>query len=271
MKTERRQELRTNELSQQLEEIGEYAKRNAVPLTVAVIAAAVLVGGGFTYAKWQHDRRMEAWDTIDNPAAATDPARVISDCEAVAKENLTPELTVAALLRVAATSMHQILLPDTGKKEGGDVALPAETTEYTEKAQRVYTEIVDRFATDVTAAGQAMIGLGVLAEDRGDMEQARSWYQKVIDDSRYADTPFHKEANYRLSGLQRWSAPVNFPPPQMTVPIPEGMEEEAHRLPTSAPASQPSTAPANAPRPSADLGGSAPTTEEHGPQGSPQR
>ena len=49
MRTGRRQELKQNELSQQIEGITEYMKRNAAAMTVIVVVAAVAVGGGFLY------------------------------------------------------------------------------------------------------------------------------------------------------------------------------------------------------------------------------
>jgi predicted negative regulator of RcsB-dependent stress response len=95
MRTERRQDLRTNELSQHLDAVRDYAKQNAALLTIIVVAAAILVGAGFAYAKWQNDRRMEAWDQVEGADATANATKAIDDLEAVAAKNLTPGLTAA--------------------------------------------------------------------------------------------------------------------------------------------------------------------------------
>ncbi len=73
------------------------------------------------------------------------------------------------------------------------------------------------------------------------MEKARQYYQKILDDPRFADTPFKLQAKFRLDGLFRWSQPVVFPPAPVTVPAPDPFLLSTTAptlpiLPTSAPA-----------------------------------
>ncbi len=268
MRTERRQGLRTNELSQQLDDVREYVRRNATTFAFVVVGAALLVGAGFTYAKWQRDRRIEAWATISRSDPAVSVSKTIEDLEAVASLNLTPQLNVAALLKIADAAMQAATLPEPDANEGGGALSPNTVTDWRTKARGAYTRILQQHARDPIASAQAMIGLGVLAEDEGRPDEARDWYEKIVNDERFAVLPFTAQAKYRLDNLDRWSAWVAFSSPQMTVPIPEGMEVEAFTLPPTptatpadaiAPEAAP-TSPSEARSPAPGVGGAAAPT-----------
>lgn len=235
MRTERRQELRTNELSHQLDEVREYAKKNATVLTVVIVGAAVVVGASFAYAKWQGGRQLEAWSTIERSDPDVSPRKAIEDLEAVAKQNLAPSLNVAALLKMAETAMRARSVPGEATAENTAGPSAPAKIDWAAKARDSYTEILKKHGDDAIGSLQAMIGLGVLAEDEGRYAEAREWYKKVIDDPRSAALPLALQAEYRLENLDRWSTPVVFARPQMTVPIPPGMETEAYTVPPPPP------------------------------------
>jgi hypothetical protein len=248
MRTERRQELRTNELSHQLDEVREYVRTNATLLTVIVVGAAVLVGAGFAYIKWQRDRQAEAWAAVDRSDPEASVSKKIEDLDGVVQQNLAPSLTVAALLKTAGMAMKAQTLP--AAEQPGDLAAPATAKpDWGAKAREAYTRILKEHADDPIATGQATVGLGVLAEDQGRYAEAREGYNKILNDSRYAALPFAVQAKYRLDLLDIWAKPIVFPKPQMTVQIPQGMETEAFTVPSpdattpnpaaAAPASQP--------------------------------
>lgn len=217
MRTERRQELRTNELSQQIEGITEYMKRNTAAMTIIVVVAAVAVGGGFLYKNSQTTRRLEAWATISMPNNDATPASRVSRALAIADERLNPGLTTAALLDAGQVAMVQIAMPSptTEGEEGGDAI------DWAAKAKAAYLRIIDQPNADVTALGQAYIALGVLAENESQMTKAADWYRKIVDDKEFAATPFETQAKYRLENLDQWAKPVVFaPPPEPILPIP---------------------------------------------------
>jgi len=249
MRTERRQELRTNELSYQLDEVVAYAKRNATWLTVVVVGAAILTGAGFTYAKWQRDRRAEAWTIVGAPPADdASVSKTIQELDGVVAQNLAPNITAAALLRTAETAMRERIMPaETAAGESPSPTAPK--TDWAAKARGAYEQILREHAEDPIATAAATIGLGVLAEDEGRYADARENYNKIVSDPQYASLPAVAQARYRLEHLDRWSKAVVFPKPQMTVDIPRGMEAEAFTVPppeTKAPDSA-TSAPANSP------------------------
>ena len=248
MRTDRRQDLKTNELSHQLDAVRDYVKENATLLTVIAVIVVVVVGASLAYAKWQNDLRAEAWDTIAAAAAKDDPVKVVDELEAVAAKEITPGLTKAALLRIGETAMRENTRP-AKPEDAKDSPLPApvaKPVDWAAKARETYTQIMTRFPDDKLAAGDAIVALGVLAEDQGDAEKARAMYKRVVDDKHFLHTSLVAEAEYRLTHLDQWSKPVVFPPPQMTVPEPEGQEAEASAAPKKAPPVRP-PAPAAAP------------------------
>ncbi len=220
MRTGRRQELRQNELSQQIEGITEYMKRNATAMTVIVVVAAVAVGGGFLYKNSQTNRRMEAWAAISMPGEDTTPAGRVSRAESIADERLSPGLTNAALLDVGRIAMQQLMSPPpaaAADAESGES--DKQQTDWVEKARTAYTQIANQPNADVTALGQAYIALGILAENEGEMEKAADWYKKIVDSDKFAATPFQTQAQYRLDNLSEWKQPVVFAPaPEPAVP-----------------------------------------------------
>lgn len=239
MRTERRQDLRTNDLQQQLDDVRQYVMQHAAMLTVVVVAAAIIVGGGFGYMRWQNSRQMEAWDAIDSSATPSTPEKTIASLEEVADKGLTPGLTVAALLKIGDTSLRESMIPEKAPEASAAPLSQPASVDWPAKARDAYTQVVNQHGDDLIAAGRAMMGLGVVAENQGDIEKARTWYKKIADDSRFALTPLVGQAKYRMSKLDAWAKPVVFPPAQMTVPIPEGMEAQAY-----APVTQPATPPA---------------------------
>ncbi len=250
MKTERRQDLRTNELSEQLADIGEYVKRNAIVLTIVVVAAAVLVIGGLAYARSQRNLLTDAWNHLNRADASTDVATLVERSQSVAEQNVDRTLTETALLNVSALCLREDALssPD-GPADAATPAPTGSTIDWAKTAKEAASQVVERFPDDPVAAGQAMLTLGILAENQGDFEQARSWYQKMLQDERIASLPLHRQAQYRMAGIERWSIPVEFPPPLMTVPLPSETD-------SSATGAAPGQRPGN--RPAAAQGGPAP-------------
>jgi hypothetical protein len=236
MKATRRQELRTNRLSQQIEQVGEYAKQHTVSLVAAVVVAVVVIGAVYWYYTQRQRDVMDAWYTISG-VAAVDAETPIETIESVARQDLQPALTAEALLVIGDRATAK--LAPTNAAEGFEVGDAADgETDWSAKACQAYQEIADRFPepAHTTASGKAMIMLGVLAEDADDVAKARQWYERIIGDERFAGTPFLDNATYRLKNQDRWRAPVVFPPPSPSIPLPPptptaGMSTSARRPP----------------------------------------
>lgn len=207
MKKERRQELHQDDLSVQLEKVKETVKRNAAILTIIVVAAALAVSGVYWYRSSKTAERNQAWAALSPMDASTPPAELVESFESVARQQVSPAITRSAWLKTGAAALNAALsAPPAGK--------PApDRGEMLKTAESAYRQVVDNAGDDKTALGQAMIGLGIVAESRGQIDEARTWYQRAKDEAALKETPLAAEAAYRLEGLAHWAEPVEFPPP----------------------------------------------------------
>lgn len=230
MKTERRRELQTNVLSQQIDDVGTYVRENALRLIAVFTATIVLVGGSVWYIKGRQSRIMEGWATLADSSLTADPVSAVGRFRGVAAQGGNADLTIAAWLRIGDLAMGQLAVP-TAVDEGEENSAELDWRQIAREAYEKVLEIAG--SREMTARGQALMMLGVLAEDRGEFEDAREYYLRIVDDEALALTPLPLQAEYRLEGLARWSEPVTFPPALVTVPAPApGPDPSAHFVPS---------------------------------------
>lgn len=223
MKTERRHELQTNELAQQIDQISTYARQNANRLIIFGVAVLVVIIALYWVVKGRQARIMDGWATLSDSSLMADPASAVERFRSVAQDSSDPRLTVSAWLRVGETAMSQIIAGDAKKSDASSA--PAPTTsidEWKKTAQEAFENVVRLAGSrDSTAKGEALMMLGVLAEDRGEFEKAREYYTRIRDEQQFAMTPLPAQAEFRLKGMAEWSRPITFPPAAITVPAPE--------------------------------------------------
>ncbi|MCB9858017.1 MAG: hypothetical protein H6818_20220 [Phycisphaerales bacterium] len=219
MRSDRRHELQTNELSTQLEKVTESVKQNATLLTAIVGGAIVVVAIGIWFVNQRATAQTDAWSrlAVSNADDAA-PADLISKFEAVAKDNVTPEITRSAWLKVSRTALSQ-LIKDRPETEAPD---PEARKELLASAEEAFNAVVANPGKDITALGRALMGLGTIAEDRGEFDKAKGYYEKVKSNKALQETPIAREAEYRLAHIGEWSTMITFAEPAPTPLLPEG-------------------------------------------------
>ncbi|MFQ5501877.1 MAG: hypothetical protein ACE5EQ_06195 [Phycisphaerae bacterium] len=210
MKTARRQELRTNELSQQIDRLTDTLKQHAVLIVASVLAAIFIVFGGYWYFNHQAVIEDEGWSQLIPTAADEDIETVIERFRSVAEGNINPALSRAAWLSIGDRVLSELYGP---KPSNTVEKVEPDREKLLQTGRMAFTKVIEEDSDDITARGRAMLGLAVLIENQGDIEKARTWYQNVIKDPRFDDSPFEIEATYRLAGLDTWSKPIEFPEP----------------------------------------------------------
>ncbi|MFQ5412406.1 MAG: tol-pal system YbgF family protein [Phycisphaerae bacterium] len=212
MKTARRQELRTNELSHQIDRLSETIKQHGLLIVASVFAAIFIVFGGYWYFNRQANLEDAGWSRLIPTATDENVESVIARFQAVAGEEINPALTRAAWLSVGDRILSELYGPKpTSPAE--NVGPEPNHEKLSQTAHMAFTKVIEEDADDLTARGRALLGLGILDENLGEIDKARGWYQRVIQDPRFDKSPFKIEATYRLAGLDQWSNPIEFPPP----------------------------------------------------------
>lgn len=252
MKTTRRQELRTNKLSQQIELARAFIKQNAAKLVAICVVGIAIIIAGYWHVHSRRQHLMDGWATLSRPALLAEAGSPISVFESLAREELDDALTAEAWLKVGDVASSELRQKEAKTDLLGDGS--ADQTDWSAKAEEAYALVVTRFPDNVTASGKAMVLLGVLAEDRNDMNQARQWYQRILDNQRYAGSPFVDQAAYRLGNLDRWSEPVTFPEPEQTVPLPPESEADLKPAQRSEVAGRPKIVQQSKPTPAGSSG-----------------
>src|SRR4051812_41478425 len=113
MKTARRQELRTNELAVQIDQISEQVKQNYTSIIVVIVAVAVIAGGTYWYFSSKDNRLMTAWAELGTRPDASDADHDIIRYEEVINQNLNPKLNAAAYLKIGQTALSQFSFPSS--------------------------------------------------------------------------------------------------------------------------------------------------------------
>lgn len=255
MKTARRHELQTNELSQQLDELWGFFSRYGRQLLAAVAVIGAIVMSGYWYVASQRAERDDAWANfydVENIIGKSADEQM-AHFRRVLERKSDPMLSSMAVLKIG-----EIALQEAAKPGVGDSA----KVDWLKKADEAFNEVLRDHADQVISAGNARLALGMVAESRGEVAKARDIYQKIVDDSALKDLPIRGQAEYRLRHVDSWATPVAFAsaPPPTTQPggmSPMSITPTMQELPApgssitvpvqAAPATPPPAAPATTP------------------------
>jgi len=259
MKTIDRKELRTNELSQQLDQITVYAKSNAKRIAIWAGGAVVLAVLVFGLLNHRSSQVTDGWAKL-GASQATDPGDQIREAREVAEADLTPSLTIQAWLRVGVIAMLQTT---------PSAPVTATKMDWQKTAEEAFAKVVTLASKDTTARGQALMSLGVLAENAGKSDAA-GYYKKIIDDRQFDGTPFKAQAEFRLKGFEAWLKPVVIAPAPPPPPPPAPVATDPNlpdMIPVDAPPPTPPASPtgetpaSSTPPPAASTPEAPPTTD----------
>lgn len=223
MRSDRRHELQQNELSAQIDKVSESIKQNATLLTTIIVGAVVIIGGGIWFVNQRASAQNSAWSRLQPNPDEKDPTILIAQYEAVAKDNISPEITRSAYLRIGDTAMMEL----SSNRDPSEAPNPERREVMRTKARAAFEKIVANPGKDLTALGRALMGLGILAEDEGNFDKAREYYEKAKSQSNLEEMPFAKEAGYRLAHMSEWNTMIEFPDPVVPplLEAPEGTSD----------------------------------------------
>ena len=190
MKSERRHELRENDLADSVEQLSERLRPYVTPILSVAIGALVLVLVGlFVSSRWEATRS-ESWDTCL-------AALVTGDQEGFREVILRYPGTPAA-------QWSELILADRNLSEATDLLFakmdPANDVarERLERAAAAYADVLSQRPTGMVAE-RATMGLAKARESLGDLEQARRGYEAVANE--YPSSPMANLATEHADDL----------------------------------------------------------------------
>lgn len=216
MKTERRQELRTNELGAFLLDINDWAKKYAYPLgggivvvALSVLAirylqvsrtnstdAAVITMLGLSFAPEEADASFDALDGI------------IADAG-------DPDIKMTALLRKGTSALSLARKTDS------------DPTVELDRAEQAFQELRQSYPTRMPVVAMALSSLASIEEDRfvvdHDMthrETARRYLEELQNSPMFKGSPFQTDAAERLQQLDDVFQVITLAPPLPPPPLP---------------------------------------------------
>ncbi len=230
MKTQRRHELKTNELVEWFTtDLPEFWRRNTrVIIYLAVVAVAVAVAVYYKrYAQRANaeQQRIAASRLVSGLArdkmrvagaayeGADDSGRLLvaaSSLEGVAQASKDDAVAALALIKRAEAlraELHYRAVTLEREVAAGQIA----------QARGCYERALRRAGANVTLVAMAKFGLGLCAEELGDFDQAEKIYTELAEGPKFEWTVFAVQAKQRLETMADYQEEVFFP--QVAAPV----------------------------------------------------
>ena len=224
MKAQRRQELKTNELAETLRQAKEFLERYATYVTGGAIVVAVILIGSLWYRSSLtagHRRQWEDYYSLEQASVQLVFGQVGAP-QAPGGEDFD---TLVARHKTLVSSVNDPLVRLRTLEALGDfcwmyalrgpggIGSGSETSARAlEECAAAYEQIKRDFPDDAWAAGNAMMALAVIAEERGDFDRAKEIYGQIESDQSYAETTLVDYAKEALARVDELREPIVFAP-----------------------------------------------------------
>ena len=231
MKAEERHKLKSNELADSIKELSEFFNRHSAKLLTGVIVILILAAAVLWRQKNKAESQYERIYLLQNLIAQSNQLqyRAAQQARVQPEENTTGEFLynvepqagllaelaqmeigspvgITALLQQAQNLRSQLLYSDRTMSE-------QEQLDLSRRTEVIYKRVIDECPEQAVVTATARLGLALLAEDRGQWDQAKQIYETIADDKedQLAGTvlPFH--ARKRLNLLDGIGRPIVFP------------------------------------------------------------
>lgn len=224
MKSDHRHELKTNELTEWMMNLPDWAQenRNTLLAVGGVIVVAILVYFGSFYRRDVVRARNQAQLTelvaqvpqvMSRVASAAmqnrDESYALVDTEKkleeFAQKTSNPDMAALALIQRGAALRAEVHFRQTDLSHDELVAQIG-------KAQASYQLALDRKPKSPGLVADAKYGLGLCEEELGNFDKAAALYREVAEQKEYAGTTGQAAAAYRLQTMSDYQTAVVFEP-----------------------------------------------------------
>lgn len=202
MKSQRRHELKENVLGSELGKTVEFLKKRGSWIAWGILIAA-LIALISVYAYKKHRAALYGplaeYNAVRN--SRLEPAERMERLEALADQDKNTRIAALASIAYADECAEQALL-------GGAELPEIDKKSLLEKAGGYYRRVIGDFSDMPVMVARARLGLGKLAESRGDFEAARQEYEAVMRMTKLANHPLASHAKDCLDSLKRLASPA---------------------------------------------------------------
>lgn len=200
MKTERRQELKTNDLSAFLAEANLWIRDHVYALAAGIGAVLVVIIALNIVQSSRRNSLAEAFDTLAQlDFTAEKAAESFDTLDRLLTASDHRDLRMSGLVRKAAAALALAV----GQKDGFH-------PEYLDRAEQACKDLVRSFPERIPVVGMATGNLASIEESRfvvdgaaSHRDQARQYLETLQNDPRFKGTPFQTEAAERLKRLDQ--------------------------------------------------------------------
>jgi len=213
MDSEHRHELKTNELADWIAHIPQFISKNYLQIIgVCLIIAAVLLWGPLRRSKQKAKTGEQAKTTLIIGEVGMAKAVALQK-QAQGTANLTNTIIIAADKLEGAANTTKLptaaamALIKRGEALRTDLHYKIEDVEeevildQIEKARLAYTSAIEKAAGDNTLIAMAKFGLGLCAEEVGQIEQAKNIYKELTENTEFEGTGFVAQAQLRIDSI----------------------------------------------------------------------
>ncbi len=222
MKSERRHDLKTNELAEWLSHLPEFWQKNYK--TVIYIVIIVIIVGVAVYAKWYRKRaeftklrteitefstrvaqsKVDAVMGLQQGIDYSNRLLVTADSLETASRRADDPVSAALALNKRAEALRAELhyRPESLEPQAAGVQI--------EQAVKCYEKALEKGHGNTSLNAMSEFGLGLCAEEVGDSAKATSIYRQIVANPDYEGTIFVHQARRRLETIEEYGDPVYF-------------------------------------------------------------
>jgi len=232
MKTQRRQELKANDLSVYLQQISEYFNKHAGIITVVSIGVIALLAAAVFANRTAVRHREYAWEAfnsaaqagrIPGPERATWQNEIIAGWEAIVDDYGDTDVAPLARYQIIQFCLGQFLESETGPTRGsGDMR-----GQLLDTAEKHCNSTLNSAGSNTTLKATALNALSAIEQNRyvldGDLahkETAKSYLERIRNGREFVGTAFQDDVLARLNEFDSlWHPLILLDPPPEPEPI----------------------------------------------------
>ena len=234
MKTQRRQELKANDLSVYLQQVSEYFNKHAGMITIVSIGVIAVVAAAVFANRTAVQHREYAWEALNSadvasrtpgPERATWQKEMIASWEDIVDNYGDTDVAPLARYRIVQFCLRQFLESGTGDMRG----------QFLDTAEKHCNSILDSAGSNTSLKATALNALSAIEQDRyvldGDLahkETAKSYLERIRNGPEFMGTAFQDDVLTRLNEFDSlWHPLVLLDPPPEPATEPTESEDAA--------------------------------------------